>query len=44
MHMVIVEKENNFLLNNVNNSDDYLFLEVNFISIPNKLLFILISC
>ena len=36
MHMVIVEKENNFLLNNVNNSDDYLFLEVNFISIPNK--------
>ena len=39
MHMVIVEKENNFLLNNANNSDDYLFLEVNFISIPNKLTF-----
>jgi hypothetical protein len=35
MHMVIVEKENNFLLNNANNNDDYLFLEVNFISIPN---------
>jgi hypothetical protein len=42
--MVIVEKENNFLLNNANNSDDYLFLEVNFISIPNKFTFILISC
>jgi len=39
MHMVIVEKENNFLLDNANNSDDYLFLEVNFISIPNKLTF-----
>lgn len=39
MHMVIVEKENNFLLNNANNRDDYLFLEVNFISIPNKFTF-----
>jgi len=39
MHMVIVEKENNFLLNNANNSDDYLFLEVNFISISNKFTF-----
>ena len=39
MHMVIVEKGNNFLLNNANNSDDYLFLEVNFISIPNKFAF-----
>ena len=39
MHMVIVEKENNFLLDNVNNTDDYLFLEVNFISIPNKFTF-----
>jgi hypothetical protein len=39
MHMIIVEKENNFLLNNANNSDDYLFLEVNFISIPNKFTF-----
>jgi hypothetical protein len=39
MHMVIVEKEINFLLNNANNNDDYLFLEVNFISIPNKFTF-----
>ena len=39
MHMVIVEKENNFLLNNANNNDDYLFLEVNFISFPNKFTF-----
>ena len=39
MHMVIVEKENNFLLNNANNNHDYLFLEVNFISIPNKFTF-----
>ena len=39
MHMIIVEKENNFLLNNTNNSDDYLFLEVNFISIPNNFTF-----
>jgi hypothetical protein len=39
MHMVIVEKENNFLLNNANNNDDYFFLEVNFISIPNKFTF-----
>jgi hypothetical protein len=37
--MIIVEKENNFLLNNTNNSDDYLFLEVNFISIPNNFTF-----
>jgi hypothetical protein len=39
MHMIIVEKENNFLLNNFNNNDDYLFLEVNFISIPNNFTF-----
>ena len=39
MHMIIVEKENNFLLNNANKSDDYLFLEVNFISIPNNFTF-----
>ena len=32
-------KENNFLLNNTKNNDDYLFLEVNFISIPNKFTF-----
>ena len=39
MHMIIVEKENNFSLDNTNNNDDYLFLEVNFISIPNKFTF-----
>ena len=39
MHMIIVEKENSFLLNNTNNIDDYLFLEVNFISIPNNFTF-----
>ena len=39
MHMIIVEKKNNYLLNNVNNSNDYLFLEVNFISIPNNFTF-----
>ena len=39
MHMIIVEKENNFLFNNINNNDDYLFLEVNFISIPNSFTF-----
>jgi hypothetical protein len=39
MHMVIVQKENNFLFNNANNSEDYFFLEVNFISIPNKFTF-----
>ena len=39
MHMIIVEKKDNFLLNNVNNSNDYLFLEVNFISIPNNFTF-----
>ena len=36
MHMIIVEKKNNLLSNNVNNSNDYLFLEVNFISISNN--------
>jgi hypothetical protein len=41
MHMIIVDKENNFLLNNANtnNSDDNLFLEVNFISISNNFTF-----
>ena len=39
MHMVIVEKENNFFLNNANNINDYLLLEVNFISIPNNFTF-----
>ena len=37
--MIIVEKKNNFLSNNVNNSNDYLFLEVNFISISNNFTF-----
>ena len=39
MHMIIVnndKNENNFVLNNNN---DYLFLEVNFISIPNNITF-----
>ena len=39
MHMIIVEKENTFLLNNTNNNDDYLFLEVNFISVSNNFIF-----
>ena len=39
MHMIIIEKENNFSLNNDNKNDDYLFLEVNFISIPNNFTF-----
>jgi hypothetical protein len=42
MHMIIVnndEYENNFLLNNVNKNIDNLFLEVNFISIPNNFTF-----
>jgi hypothetical protein len=39
MHMIIVEKENNFSLNNIDNNNDYLFLEVNFISIPNNFTF-----
>ena len=39
MHMIFVKKENNFLLNNANNNDDYLFLEVNFISISNNFTF-----
>ena len=39
MHMIIVEKKDNFLSNNINNSNDYLFLEVNFISIPNNFTF-----
>ena len=43
MHMIIVnddKNENNFQLNNLDkNNDDCLFLEVNFISIPNNLTF-----
>ncbi|WP_435162615.1 hypothetical protein [Candidatus Pelagibacter bacterium nBUS_25] len=37
--MIIVEKENSFPLNNVNSNDDYLFFEVNFISISNNFTF-----
>jgi hypothetical protein len=39
MHMIIVEKQNSFLLNKINNKDDHLFLEVNFISISNNITF-----
>ena len=38
MHMIVVDNENNFLLNN-NINNDYLFLEVNFISISNNFTF-----
>ena len=37
--MLIIEKENNFSLNNANNNDGYLFLELNFISIPYNFTF-----
>ena len=36
--MIIIEKENS-LLNNSNKNNDYLFLEVNFISISNNFTF-----
>ena len=39
MHMIIINKDdnkNNFFSNNENKNDDYLYLEVNFISIPNN--------
>ena len=39
MHMIIVEKENNFLLNNAITMMIILFLEVNFISISNNFTF-----
>ena len=42
MHMIIVnndKNENNFQFNNINNNDNYLFLEVNFICIPNNFTF-----
>jgi len=42
MHMIIInneKNENSFLLNNLKNNDDYLFLEVHFISIPNNFTF-----
>ena len=43
MHMIIINNnvnENNFLSNNEDINDDYLYLEVNFISISNSLTFI----
>ena len=43
MHMIIVNtdtNENNFSLNNLDVNDDNLYLEVNFISIPDSLTFI----
>ena len=42
MHMIIVDNdknESNFLLNNDNQNDDYMFLEINFISITNDFTF-----
>ena len=42
MHMIVVDNdknENNFLLNNDNKSNDYMFLEINFISITNNFTF-----
>ena len=42
MHMIVInndKNENHFLLNNDNKDGDYLFLEVNFISITNNLTF-----
>jgi hypothetical protein len=38
MHMIIVNNDN-FLVNDINKNNDYLFLEVNFISIPNNFTF-----
>jgi hypothetical protein len=42
MHMIIVDNdknESNFLLNKDNQNDDYMFLEINFISITNDFTF-----
>ena len=42
MHMIVVDNdknENNFLLNNGNKNDEYMFLEINFISITNNFTF-----
>ena len=42
MHMIINnndKNENTDLLNSLNNNDDYLFLEINFISITNNFTF-----
>jgi hypothetical protein len=42
MHMIVVDNdknESNFLLNNDKKNDDYMFLEINFISITNNFTF-----
>ena len=42
MHMIVVDNdknESNSLLNNDNKNDDYMFLEINFISITNNFTF-----
>ena len=42
MHMIVVDydkNKNNFLLENGNKNDDYMFLEINFISITNNFTF-----
>ena len=42
MHMIIVnndKNENNFLLNDITKNDNCLFLQVNFICIPNNFTF-----
>ena len=39
MHMIVADNENNFLFNNDYINDDYLFLEMNFISITNNFTF-----
>ena len=40
MHMIIVNDRNEYLLNNINSNDDYLYLEVNFICISNSFTYI----
>ena len=39
MHMIVVDNENNFLLNDRIKNDDYMYLEINFISITNNFTF-----
>jgi hypothetical protein len=39
MHMIVVDNENNFLLNDCVKNDDYMYLEINFISITNNFTF-----
>ena len=40
MHMIIDNNKNEYLLNNINSNDDYLYLEVNFIYISNSFTYI----